>query len=136
MPDQADENLNRKKLVEIINKSLRTKQVRIPLRIRTSLHPQWIPYTFKRVEIKEELHLNFKGNGSDFDLSNYVKLVDLKMEEAANDDLIISVDLDLINPSQFSADEVPPIYMEIYNEKQIFVGNLKTIEKIRVKQPD
>jgi hypothetical protein len=131
--DQVVKIKNSKKLAKIINKSLKMKEARIPFRIITKLHPHWIPFTFKNLKIEEEIYLNLKGEGKD-DLSHNVKLIDLKMEEAANDDLIISVELDVNNPLPFSIDEIPPISMEIYNNEQIFIGKLKTLEKIRLKR--
>lgn len=128
--DQSFEIKNSKKLAEIINKSLKKKEAKIPLRIRTNVHPHWIPFTFKNIKIEEEVYVNLRRKGSKID----VKLIDLKMEEAANDDLKLTVELDVNNPLPFSVDEVPPITMEIYNEKFIFIGKLKTLEKMRLKK--
>lgn len=132
--DQTVEITNSRKLTEIINKSLRRKEAKIPFRIRTKLHPHWLPFTFKNIKIEEEIYLNFKGKGFHEDLSKNFKLIDLKMEEAANDDLIITAILDVNNPLPLSIDEIPPISMKIfYSNENIFIGKLKTLEKIRLK---
>ena len=50
-------------------------------------------------------------NGDDF--SKYVNLIDLKMEEAANDDLIITAKLKITNPLPFSIDQIPSFFQDL-----------------------
>lgn len=127
--------LNSKALAEMINKSVSEGKAKVPVRIQVKkVHPHWIPYTFKDFIITEEINFDFKGKENEFDLSKYVKLVDLQMKEAANDDLIITAKLSIKNPSPFSIDNIPPVSFKIfYSDEKIFIGKLKSLEKIRLK---
>ena len=132
--NQKIEIKNSKLLTEFINKALNEKEAKIPLRIRTRLHPHWLPFTFKKFEIEEEINLNLKKNKKEFDDLS-VKLIDLKMEELENDDLKITTKLDVNNPLPFSIDEIPPISFKIlYSNEKIFIGNVRTIKTYRLKK--
>lgn len=122
-------------LAKLINKSVKDNMARIPLRIRTTIHPHWIPYTFKNIQIEKEIELDLKSglpNGDD--LSKYVKLVDLKMEEVANDDLIVTAKLKITNPLPFSIDQIPRVSFKIYSKDEVFIGKVRTLETIRLKK--
>lgn len=134
--NQSVKILNSKALAELINKSVPEGKAKIPVRIKVKqLHPHWIPYTFKDLNIIDKvINLDFKGKERE-DLSKYVKLVNLQMEESANDDLIITAKLSVTNPFPFSIDKIPPISFKIfYSEEKVFIGKLRSLETIRLRK--
>lgn len=118
---------NPKTLANLINTCAKTKIVKIPLRIRTRMHPHWIPFTKDLVVFKDIL-IDLKKEKPAGNLSRFIKLKDLKMEESANDDLIITAKLGIFNPLPVSIDEIPKVSFKIYSEDEIFIGRIKVIE--------
>lgn len=130
--DQSIQIKNAKALASMINKSISTKSAKIPLKIRTQLHPHWTPFTFKNVEMEKTIYLDFKRELGD--LSKYFKLIDLKMEEAFNDDLIITASGMITNPLPFTIDKIPPVSFKVFSDKRVFIGHLKTLENLKLKR--
>ena len=130
--DQSIHIKNSKALASMINKSISTKLAKIPLKIRTQLHPHWTPFTFKNVEMEKTIYLDFKRELGD--LSKYFKLIDLKMEESFNDNLIITASGMITNPLPFTIDKIPPVSFKVFSDKQVLIGHLKTLENLKLKR--
>lgn len=135
LSNQSVEIKDPESLAKLINKSVKDKKIKVPLRISTTVHPHWIPYTFNNIQIEKEIELDLnRGIPNGDDVSKYVNLIDLKMEEAANDDLIITAKLKITNPLPFSIDQIPPVSFKIYSKDEVFIGKVRTLETIRLKK--
>lgn len=126
---------DKKAFASVVNKSLKDKKLAVPITVKSAkLHPNWFPFDLRNFKINKIIEANLETTGEGIDLSKYVKLVDLQMEEAANDDLIVTAKLSIQNPFPLSVEEIPEVSFKIYySEERILVGKLRTTEKIRLR---